>query len=136
VRAIIAGALILAVAGAASIGASTIVPVTGERDVLRTAVVQPFDPRDYASPLSGFRRYLRDDRVDTILLRIDGLPADARLRIATLDSYDGVVYAVGSATIDSASGTFVRIPQSVDQSDVDGEPVTVDVEVVGYSGVW
>jgi transglutaminase-like putative cysteine protease len=136
IRAIVAGGLILAVAGAASIGASTVLPVTGERDVLRTAVVQPFDPRDYPSPLAGFRRYLRDDRVDAILLRVEGLPDDARLRIATLDSYDGVVYAVGSASIDSASGTFVRIPQSVDQSDIEGDPVTVDVEIVGYSGVW
>lgn len=136
IRAIVAGGLILAVAGAASIGAAAIVPVTEERDVLRTAVVQPFDPRDYPSPLAGLRRYLRDDRVDTVLLRVDGLPPDARVRIATLDSYDGVVYAVGSATIDSASGAFVRIPQAVDQSAVDGEAVTVDVEVVGYSGVW
>ena len=136
IRTIVAGGLILAVAGAASIGASTVLPVTGERDVLRTAVVQPFDPRDYPSPLAGFRRYLRDDRADAVLLRVDGLPDGARLRIATLDSYDGVVYAVGSATIDSASGTFVRIPQSVDQSEVTGDPVTVDVEVVGYSGVW
>jgi len=136
IRTIVAGGLILAVAAASSIGVSAALPVTGERDVLRTAVVQPFDPRDYASPLAGFRRYLRDDRVDTVLLRVEGLPDDARLRIATLDSYDGVVYAVGSATIDSASGTFVRIPQSVDQSKVDGDPVAVDVEVVGYSGVW
>jgi transglutaminase-like putative cysteine protease len=136
IRTIVAGGLILAVAAASSIGVSAALPVTGERDVLRTAVVQPFDPRDYASPLAGFRRYLRDDRVDAVLLRVEGLPDDARLRIATLDSYDGVVYAVGSATIDSASGTFVRIPQSVDQSEVDGDPVAVDVEVVGYSGVW
>lgn len=136
VRAIVAGGLILAVAGASAVGASTLLPVTGERDVLRTAVVQPFDPRGYPSPLAGFRRYLRDDRVDTVLLRVDGLPEGARLRIATLDSYDGVVYAVGSATIDSASGTFVRIPQSVDQSEIAGEQVAIDVEVVGYTGVW
>lgn len=136
VRTILAGGLILALAAAGAVGATTLLPVTGERDVLRTAVVQPFDPRDYASPLAGFRRYLRDDRVDAVLLRLDGLPDDSRLRIATLDSYDGVVYAVGSATIDSASGTFVRIPQSVDQSEVRGDPVTVDVEVVDYRGVW
>ena len=136
IRTILAGGLILAVASAASIGATTLAPVTGERDVLRTSVVQPFDPRDYPSPLAGFRRYLRDDRVDDVMLRVDGLPAGARLRIATLDSYDGVVYAVGSATVESASGTFVRIPQSVDQSDVTGQQVTLLVEIDGYQGVW
>ena len=135
-RSALAGALILAIASAASIGAATVAPVTGERDVLRTAVVQPFDPRDYPSPLAGFRRYLRDDRVDDVLLRISGLPEGQRLRIATLDSYDGVVYAVGSSAVDAASGTFVRIPQSVDQGGVSGEQVTFDVEVDGYRGVW
>jgi transglutaminase-like putative cysteine protease len=135
-RGVLAGALILAIASAASIGAATVAPVTGERDVLRTAVVQPFDPRDYPSPLAGFRRYLRDDRVDDVLLRISGLPDGQRLRIATLDSYDGVVYAVGSSAVDAASGTFVRIPQSVDQGGVSGAQVTFEVEVDGYRGVW
>lgn len=135
-RTVVAGGLILAVASAASVGAVALVPVVGERDVLRTAVVQPFDPRDYPSPLAGFRRYLREDRVDDVLLRVDGLPDGALLRVATLDSYDGVVYAVGSATVDSASGTFVRIPQSVDQSGVDGVAVRLDVEVEDYAGVW
>lgn len=136
VRTVIAGGLILVIASAASIGATAVVPVTGERDVLRTAVEQPFDPRDYPSPLAGFRRYLRDDRVDEVMLTISGLPDGSRLRVATLDSYDGVVYAVGSAAVDSSSGTFVRIPQSVDQGDVTGEPVSFVVEVVGLSGVW
>ena len=136
VRTVVAGGLILGVAAAASIGATNFVPVTGDREVLRTAVDQPFDPRDYPSPLAGFRRYLRDDRVDEVMLRVAGLPDGSRLRVATLDSYDGVVYAVGSATRDTASGTFVRIPQSVDQSDVRGEPVSFTVEIAGYRGVW
>lgn len=136
IRTVIAGGLILAVASAASLGATSLVPVTGQRDVLRTAVEQPFDPRDYPSPLAGFRRYLRDDRVDDVMLRVAGLPEGSRLSVATLDSYDGVVYAVGSAAADVASGTFVRIPQSVDQGDVTGEPVSFSVEVADYRGVW
>jgi transglutaminase-like putative cysteine protease len=136
VRTALAGGLILAIASAASIGATTLAPVTGNRDVLRTVVAQPFDPRDYPSPLAGFRRYLRDDRVDDVMLRISGLPEGSRLRVATLDSYDGVVYAVGSAVVDDSSGTFVRIPQSVDQTGVTGRPVSFEVEVVDYRGVW
>jgi transglutaminase-like putative cysteine protease len=136
VRGVLAGGVILAIASAASIGAAALVPVTGERDVLRSAVVQPFDPRDYPSPLAGLRRYLRDDRADDVMLRVGGLPDGTRLRVATLDSYDGIVYAVGSGAVDSASGTFVRIPQSVDQSAIDGEPISFDVEIADYRGVW
>lgn len=135
-RSLAAALVILAVAGAGSVAATAAVPVTGERDVLRNAVAQPFDPRDYASPLSGFRRYLRDDKTDQVMLEVTGLPAGTRIRVATLDSYDGVVYAVGSATVDSASGTFVRLPSAIDRSRVDGEPVQLEVTVRGYSGVW
>lgn len=135
-RAAVAAGLILATASAAAVGATTIAPVTAQREVLRAVIEQPFDPRDYPSPLAGFRRYLRDDRVDEPMLRVSGLPEGTRLRVATLDSYDGVVYAVGSAVVDTSSGVFVRIPQSVDQSRVAGEPVAFDVVVADYRGVW
>ncbi|MEO8529437.1 MAG: transglutaminaseTgpA domain-containing protein, partial [Pseudolysinimonas sp.] len=136
VRTIIAGGVILAIAAASSFGATLIAPVTGSRDVLRTAIEQPFDPRNYPSPLAGFRRYLRDDRADQVMMRVQGLPDGALVRVATLDSYDGVVYAVGSAAVDSSSGTFVRIPQAVDQSAVSGTSVDVNVEIENYRGVW
>ncbi len=135
-RTLISALVILAVAGTGSVLAVAAVPVTGERDVLRNAVAQPFDPRDYASPLSGFRRYLRDDAAETTMLEVSGLPAGARIRIATLDSYDGVIYAVGSATVDSASGIFVRLPSAIDRSTLDGETVDLVVTVDGYAGVW
>lgn len=136
VRGIVAGGIILLLAGGASIAAASVLPPAGDRQVLRTAVAQPFDPRDYPSPLSGFRRYLRDDKSSQVQFRITGLPDGARIRIATLDSYDGVVYAVGSSAVDSASGTFVRIPSSVDQSSVSGTPLDLTVSITGYSGVW
>jgi hypothetical protein len=135
-RSILAGGLLLAVAAAASIGAASALPPTGDRDVLRTAIEQPFDPRDYPSPLAGFRKYLRDDRVRDSLFTVTGLPSGARIRIATLDSYDGVVYAVGSDQVDSASGTFVRIPSGVDQSETPGIPVQLVVTIDDYQGVW
>ncbi|HXR44165.1 MAG TPA: transglutaminase-like domain-containing protein, partial [Pseudolysinimonas sp.] len=135
-RGIVAGAVILALAGAGSVAAAAALPPTGDRQVLRTAIQQPFDPRQYPSPLSGFRGYLRDAKADREQFAISGLPAGSRVRIATLDSYDGIVYAVGSDTVDSASGTFVRIPSSVDQSAVTGTRVDLKVSIDGYSGVW
>lgn len=136
VRGVLAGILILAVAGAAALVVTSALPPTGQRNVLRTAVVQPFDPRDYASPLSGFRGYLRGAKTGQVQFQISGLPNAARIRVATLNSYDGVVYAVGGSAADSASGTFVRIPSTVDQSGVPGTQLKLTITLEGYSGVW
>lgn len=135
-RALIAGVLLLAIAGGAAFATAGTLGPRGDRDVLRTAVAQPFDPRDHPSPLSAFRRYLRDDAADDVMMRVSGLPDGARIRLATLDSYDGVVYAVGSATVDSSSGTFVRLPTRLDQSGAGGDRVHVEVAIDGYAGVW
>ncbi|WP_022884205.1 transglutaminase-like domain-containing protein [Glaciibacter superstes] len=135
-RSLVSAAIIIAIALAAGAAGAIALPAQAQRDVVRARVQQPFDPRDYPSPLSGFRAYLQSGSADEPLLTVDGLPAGARLRIATLDSYDGVVYAVGSEEVDSASGSFTRLPYRLDQSGVDGITVRVDVTVDGYSGAW
>lgn len=123
---------------AVSIGtvAAIAVPVTAERDVLRSRVQQPFDPQNYASPLSEFRSYLQPARADETLFEVEGLPAGGRLRLATLDSYDGIVYSVGSPQTSSRSGAFTRLPYRLDQSGVAGQSTALTVTVAGYSGVW
>jgi hypothetical protein len=70
------------------------------------------------------------------MFTVTGLPEGARVRIATLDSYDGVVYAVGSSAVTSESGSFTRVPYLYDQSAVEGERVSIDVQIEDYSGVW
>ena len=135
-RTVVSAVVIMAIAGAAAVAITAVVPPAGPREVLRSAVEQPFDPRDYPSPLSGFRQYLRDTAASEVMFTVSGLPEGARIRIATLDSYDGVVYAVGSARVTSESGAFTRVPYVYDQSAVAGEQVAVDVEIGAYSGVW
>jgi hypothetical protein len=135
-RTIISAVLIMAVAGTAAAAATAALPPTQAREVLRTSIEQPFDPRDYASPLAGLRQYFQGDRAAATIFTVAGLPAGARIRIATLDSYDGVVYAVGSDTVTSESGFFTRVPYVFDQSAVDGQQVSIDVEIGDYSGVW
>jgi len=136
VRTVIGAVLILAIAGGAAASAAVLLPPEGRRTVLRTTIEQPFDPRDYSSPLSGFRRYLQQPTAEDVLFTVSGLPLDARIRIATLDTYDGVVYAVGDEDVNSASGSFTRVPLRFDQSAVNGEQVDVDIEIVGLTGVW
>jgi len=129
-------AVMLVTASAAGIAAAALLPPAGDRQVVRTAVEQPFDPRDYPSPLSGFRSYLQPARADEPMITVDGLPADRRIRIATLDTYDGVTYSVGSGDATSASGSFTRVPYRIDQSHVDGKPVSMSVVVRDYRGPW
>jgi hypothetical protein len=135
-RSALSGVVILAIACGAAVGATTLLPPTGDRHVLRTAVEQPFDPRDYVSPLSGLRKYWQQPTTDEVMFTVSGLPAGARLRVATLDTYNGVVYSVGSDETAASSGSFTRVPYAVDQSGIDGTTITVDVQVAGYTGPW
>jgi len=136
IRTVIAATLVLLIAGAGAIAATTVAPPTNARSVLRDAVERPFDPRDEPSPLAGFRQYLRDDRGESVILEVEGLPAGALVRVATLDSYDGVVFAVGSEDAPTGSGTFTRVPTGIDRAELAGERLSLDVTVGDYVGVW
>lgn len=135
-RTFLSAATIISLAGAAAAGIATIAAPGGERVVLRSTIAKPFDPRAFTSPLSEFRRYLQTDRAGTTMLTVEGLPPGGRLRIATLDSYDGVVYSVGSPGTGGTSGGFTLVPSVVDQSKIRGTPVSIDVTVDGYRGLW
>ncbi len=117
-------------------GLGLVAPPDTVRTVARSDVVKPFDPRDYVSPLSGFRAYQEQTQADAEQLRVTGLPEDGFVRLATLDTYDGVVYRVGGSDGSGASGTFERVPTSVDVRGVRGTSVRVGVTVEGYRGVW
>lgn len=135
-RAILGAGIVLAIAAASGAAASALAPPSGQREVLRSAIVQPFDPLAYPSPLSSFRSYEKAPVVTSPMLTVAGLPAGVRLRIATLDSYNGIVYSVGTGQADAASGSFTRVPYSFDQSAVRGKQTTLKVTIGDYSGVW
>ncbi|KFF60908.1 hypothetical protein JF66_01285 [Cryobacterium sp. MLB-32] len=136
VRALLSATAILVVAASVGTVAAIAVPSQVERDVLRARVQQPFDPRDYSSPLSQFRSFLQPALADEPLFAVEGLPSGGRLRLAALDTYDGIVYSVGDSATRSPSGAFSRLPYRLDQSAVAGEQTTLSVTVEGYSGVW
>lgn len=128
--------VILLVAGIAGTAAALVVPPDSPRQVVRTAVEQPFDPRAYPSPLSGFRAYFEPAKADRPMLTVVGLPSDRRLRIATMDTYDGVTYSVGTPEQPSESGTFTRVPYRLQQSGVLGHADSLSVTVRDYRGPW
>ncbi|PKQ26722.1 MAG: transglutaminase [Actinobacteria bacterium HGW-Actinobacteria-4] len=105
----------------------------GQRHVLRDEVVPPLDLHAYPSPLQSFRKYVRDYETDA-LFTVQGLPDGARVRLATLDVYDGIVYSVagdGSPT----SGNFARAGSAFPEVG-GGQDVTVTVTIEALRGVW
>jgi transglutaminase-like putative cysteine protease len=130
-----AGLAVLAVAAAAAAFLGPAVTQLGaDRYVLREAVDPPFDIRDYPSPLNGFRKYVKQED-GAPLFRVSGAPEGSRIRLATMDVFDGAVWNVAGGTAGDAgsSGSFRRMPLDTGDTDAD---VTVDVEVEGFTGVW
>ncbi|NTW41219.1 MAG: transglutaminase domain-containing protein, partial [Cellulomonadaceae bacterium] len=104
------------------------------RFVLRDELVPPFDPREQASPLSSFRKFVKD-WADTDLVTVRGLPAGASVRLATMDAFDGVVWNVAGAEAAQGSGQFRRVGDTIDTS-VRGTEATVQLEVHDLPFVW
>lgn len=138
--------VLVGLAAGAGIGAAAVVEREQDRYVLRDALIPPFDPRDYASPLSAFRKYVKDD--DTVeLFTVQGLPEGARVRLATFDRFDGVVWNVAGDGSSRASGEFRRVGETVSEqaleeadaiaaSGTGGARVDVEVQVEQLGGVW
>jgi len=124
--------LVVAALGAGFVTGGVLMPASA-REVIRDQIVPPLDLHDYASPLVGFRSYVRDFKEES-LFTVQGLPDGARIRLATLDAYDGIVYNVAGDG-SSGSGTFVRVSNDI-ANDVAGTPATLDFTLTGLDGVW
>ncbi len=143
-RAVVGAVLVCLAALLALPVASATVGDDAGRVVLRTEVRPPFDIGQYPSPLAAFRRYVEEPEpvdpqnlYDTTLLTVDGAPEGARLRIATLDAYDGTVWGAAEDTDPTTSAdSFQRVSSTIDNP-LPGEPVDVTVTVgEGYDAVW
>jgi hypothetical protein len=146
---LVLGAGLLGLAGGCAVPAAHLAfdDDAGDRVVLRTYVEPPFDIGQYPSPLSAFRRYVKDPDAasesgstnvyDKAMFTVTGAPAGARLRIAALDSYDGVVWgAANDAIPGSSTDTFQRVSSTI-ANPVEGSPVDATVTIdEGYTGVW
>lgn len=132
-RRLISGAAVLVVAAGAGVATSALTAPAEVRHVLRDTIIPPFDVRDFPSALQSFRGHVRDD-ADSTLFTVQGLPEDARIRLAAMDEFDGQVINV----VDGGPGTssaFAPIRSNM-SPDAEGLPVTLQVEIDGYSDVW
>ena len=130
------GAAVLAVGTILTLVVSPILAGDTDRDVLRDVVEPPVDLFDYPSPLTSFRKHVKDQAEET-LLTVDGLPEGQRIRLAAMDAYDGVVYNVNP----QAAGNFARVGDaqqlgSADVAEDEGTVATLDISIQAYNGVW
>ncbi len=127
--------LVIVFAVAWPIGTRLPVVDAAPRTVLRDRFVPPFDPRNEPSPLASFRSYLSNDAAKATAFSVTGLPEGARVRLATMDTYDGVVWVVGGSAA-AASGHFERVGAEIVPVP-DGRPATVSVTAqADRADVW
>lgn len=130
--AVVSVAALVVGAGAAGAAAAATAPL-GDRQVVRDHVLPPLELHDYASPLTVFRKYTKEAEDGGTLFTVSGLPAGSRIRLATLDLYDGVVYTVSGAG--SGAGTFARVGRRIEPV-ASGESARVQVSIGTLRGVW
>lgn len=133
--ALASGALVLAIAAGGSVALAGPVAPSGPRQTLRDAVESPINLERYPSPLQRFR-YNHSDQSETALMRLTGVPEGAKVRIATLDTYDGITYNVGRPEDNAdGSGEFRRVGSRIPDGS-QGLSARVSVEILDYNGVW
>ena len=132
-RRLVAGVAVLAVAGGVGVATSAFTAPSEARHVLRDVIIPPFNVHDYPSALQSYRGHVRDD-ADEALFTVRGLPEKARVRLATMDEFDGqVINVVDGGPGSSSAFTPIRSNMS---PDAEGLPVTLHIEIGEYSGVW
>lgn len=132
-RRVVTGAVVLAIAAGAGIATAAVASPPVPRYVLRDFVVPPFDIHQYPSPLQSFRAIVRDFE-DKPLFTVTGLPEDGRIRLATMDTYNGIVYNVSDDGAGSSS-SFTPVRSNMSPN-VEGETTTLQFSIDGLDGVW
>lgn len=127
-RTLVSAAVVLSLSAAIAVPLAAVLVDSGQRTVLRSYLAPPLNVQERATPLQLYR-HLNAQLADEPLLRVTGLPEDARLRIATMDHYDGVQW--GIAEPNEGEGFFQvgeSLPEAVSEVP-SGARRDVDVEL-------
>ncbi|GEP47054.1 transglutaminase domain-containing protein [Microbacterium saccharophilum] len=118
----------------AALGVALVVPgaaQSADRHVLRDAVGPEVELSRALSPLAAYRTLFTDDAIDDVVFTVTGPALPDRIRLATLDTYDGAVFRTGSS---GAGGRFARVPAMRDPGP--GDAVDAVVEAGSLTGIW
>ncbi|WP_067196759.1 transglutaminase domain-containing protein [Microbacterium sp. XT11] len=127
-RHLLAGALVV-VALVAGVAVAPAAAGWGDRSVLRDAVEPLVVVRQQPSPLAEYRSWFTADKLDETVVTVEGDQHGIdRLRIATLDAYDGQDFHVG------ADVRFSRLPRAAGPG---GDRARLTLTIGdAYSGIW
>ncbi|WP_203568138.1 transglutaminase family protein [Aestuariimicrobium ganziense] len=129
------GAVVVAAVGGATWLAAPALEGTQPRHVLRHRVAQPLEVHRYGSPLQSMRGVLTMNE-NNVMFSVSGAPSDSIVRLATMDSYDGLTYNVTNASdADAQMGQFRRVGARIPTT-VQGTHAKVEVEIAALSTVW
>ena len=137
-----AGVAVLAVAGAGATFLGPRLPGANAHQRVVLYAVPPFDVNIYPSPLAGFRDYTKDvppgvSLYGRELFATTGLPAGSRVRIAAMDTYDGLAWGVANAEASNSTfAGFQRIGTAL--PDAAAGPVRAATITIGgaYAQPW
>lgn len=113
-----------------------------QRVVLTRYVIPPFDANNLSSPLADFRQYTPDSGARSlakdVLFTVKGVQPNGLMRIATMDSYDGLIwgFGVGSTGAGSAGADSFYRYGSVIPASYRGVQGTVTVSTGHDRQVW
>lgn len=140
---LVAAAAVLAVAAGAGLAFSPLVTAS-DRQLVRNHITGDLQPYEYPSPLEKLHDY-RTNLRGTTLMTVSGLSADQRIRVATMDRYDGFGYRVAGGqdpdnTITGVFGPYTSATRAGSEAATANLPAGsyVDIHVVidGYHDVW
>lgn len=127
-RHLLSGALVV-VALVAGLAIAPAAAGWSDRSVLRDEIEPMVVVQQQPSPLAEYRSWFTADRADETVVKIDGDPGDLqRIRIATLDAYDGQDFHF------APDDRFTRLPRSAGPG---GGRIELGITVGdAYRGIW
>lgn len=133
VTVLIGAVVLLLTAGATSLLATGL-GTEQPRFSARTLVAPPLDLQQYASPLQQFRGS-HSLHADEVMFTIAGAPSGAVVRLATMDTYNGLTYNVTNSGSPVAGPAFTRVGSRIAPVPP-GTAAQVTVTISAQSGVW
>lgn len=132
----ILGVVMVALAGAGSTFLSPHLVGSDTRWTLRDDHPEALLRAAEISPLATYRGYFSNALLNAPLFVVEGTAPTDRIRLATLDYYDGHVFGVIDPSTGLVSDTFAPLPAPLRPAGAEGDSASATVRIDEYVGPW